>query len=481
MQPDTVPVARPQRDARSRFGVPAIVALTLMLGTCSSMPGTWEQVRMTGRLTVATRNSPMAYYQGAGGPEGPEYELAAGFARRLGVRLELRVAPSATAALDDVLRNRAQVAAAGLIANAEPRTPALFGPAYQHIDQYVVYRVQDPLPRGPADLVGRRIVVAKDSTHAAGLRRLATEHPGLRYTEVPGVDSLDLLAQVDEGKADLTVADSTEFTLGRHFHPDLRPAFKLAESESIAWALGPRSTDLLPEVGRYFAELEAIGELDAIRERYRRSLLRYDRVDAAHFVGGVRERLPLFRAHFEAAAAATGFDWRLLAAIGYQESKWNADAVSPTGVRGLMMLTAETARRVGVRDRTDPRESILGAARYLALIRKTVPGRIAEPDRTWLALAAYNVGYGHLEDARVLAQGRGGNPDAWVDVRENLPLLAQERWFTRTRRGYARGWEPVGFVRNVQTYTELLRWMTAPADETAVVADAAAGSQNAAP
>jgi membrane-bound lytic murein transglycosylase F len=278
---------------------------------------------------------------------------------------------------------------------------------------------------------------------------------------VDGRDQMDLLAAVASGETDMTVADSTEFSLARHFHPDLRPAFKLAESESIAWALAPQGADLLQEVERYFRELEAIGLLEEIRERYRRSLVRYNRVDAANFVASVRERLPQYRAWFEEAAADTGIDWRLLAAVGYQESRWDVNAVSPTGVRGLMMLTAETARRVGVRDRSDARDSIMGGARYLHLIRETIPVRIGEPDRTWLALAAYNVGYGHLEDARVLTQGRGRNPDSWEDVRETLPLLAQERWYTRTRRGYARGWEPVGFVRNVQTYTELLRWMTA--------------------
>jgi membrane-bound lytic murein transglycosylase F len=194
-------------------------------------------------------------------------------------------------------------------------------------------------------------------------------------------------------------------------------------------------------------------------------------VDAVNFVAGMRERLPRYRSWFEEAAAETGIDWRLLAAIGYQESRWDESAQSPTGVRGLMMLTAETAHRVSVRDRNDPRDSILGGARYLRLIRKTIPARIEEPDRTWLALAAYNVGYGHLEDARILAQRRGKSPDAWTDVQETLPLLAQERWYTRTKRGYARGWEPVGFVRNVQTYAELLRWM--PADEAA----SAAGSE----
>ena len=174
---------------------------------------------------------------------------------------------------------------------------------------------------------------------------------------------------------------------------------------------------------------------------------------------------PLYQAWFQEASAETGIDWRLLAAIGYQESRWDEAAVSPTGVRGLMMLTAETAQRVKVTDRADPRSSILGGARYVALMKKTIPERIPEPDRTWLTLAAYNIGYGHLEDARVLAEGAGRDPDSWEAVRETLPLLAQERWFMQTRRGYARGWEPVGFVRNVQTYLEILgvddQWLRA--------------------
>ncbi len=459
MQPSPAQ-AGDRRDVRRRFGVPAITLGALMLGTCSALPGTYEQVRMLGILKVATRNSPTAYYEGAGGAEGPEFELAAGFARRLGVELQLRVMPSGAAALDAVLRNRAHVAAAGVIATAERRALALFGPAYRQVSQHVVYRSGDQLPAGPADLVGRRIVVIRGSTHAASLERLARDLPGLEWTEVEGADQLDLFARLSRGDADLTIADSAEFSLGRHFHPELRPAFRLAESEEVAWALAPRSTDLLPEVRRHFEELEATGLLGEILTRHERSLRRFDRVDAPDFVRSVRERLPAYRPRFEEAAADTGLDWRLLAAIGYQESRWDETAVSPTGVRGLMMLTAETAQRVGVSDRTDPRDSILGGARYLVVIRDTIPARIPEPDRTWLALAAYNVGYGHLEDARVLAQRLGRNPDAWPDVRETLPLLAQERWYTQTKRGYARGWEPVGFVRNVQTYLELLEWMT---------------------
>lgn len=431
------------------------------------MPGTLEQIRSLGLLKVVTRNSPLAYYEGAAGPEGPEYELARAFAERLGVRLELRFARSTVAALGSVERNRAHVAAAGIVKSGVHPPRVRFGPVFQHIDQYVIYRVQDRLPRTADDLAGGRIVVQRNSAHSAALATLAKQAPALAWTEVRGADALDLLGRVARGEADFTVADSIEFSLGRHFFPDLRPAFRIAESEEVAWAVSPHGRDLLPELGRFFADLEADGRLSAILERNRRALVRFDRVDAASFVAGVRERLPQYQALFQEAAAETGVDWRLLAAIGYQESRWDAAAVSPTGVQGLMMLTAETAKRVGVADRNDPRQSILGGARYLRVVEKTIPDRIPDPDRTWLTLAAYNVGYGHLEDARILTQRRGQDPDRWPDVRENLPLLAQERHYTTLKRGYARGWEPVGFVRNVQTYAELLRWMVPDAAASA--------------
>lgn len=474
MDPASAPAASPWRRLRSRFGLPAILLVALMAGTCSRMPGTLEQVRAQGVLKVVTRNSPLAYYEGAAGPEGPEYELARGFAEQLGVRLELKTVQTTVAALATVARNRAHVAAAGLVVDEARMDRVRFGPIFQRLDQHVVYRVQDPLPRSAADLVGRRIVVQRNSSHAAALARLAQQAPALTWSEIRAADTLDLLERVALGKADLTVADSIEFSLGRHFHPDLRPAFKLAESEAVAWALSPHGADLRPEVERYFADLEADGRLADILERNRRALVRFDRVDAANFVAGVRDRLPRYQAWFQEASAATGVDWRLLAAIGYQESRWDETAVSPTGVQGLMMLTAETARRVGVENRIDARDSILGGARYFRVVEKTIPARIPEPDRTWLTLAAYNVGYGHLEDARILTQRRGQDPDSWPDVRANLPLLAQERHYTTLRRGYARGWEPVGFVRNVQTYAELLRWMVADEPPSAAPGEKAA-------
>jgi len=445
---------------RRPFRAAAVIASALLLGTCSTPPSILEQVRESGVLRIVTRNSPTAYYLGVDGPEGPEYELASGFAAWLGVELSLSLAASGADALDAVIHNRAHIAAAGVVASEDRRGLVSFGPAYRDIAQHVVYLRRRPAPRDPGDLAGRRIEVIAGSPHALALASLAASTPGIEFEEVENVDQLDLMARVSSGDIDYTVADSTEFSIARHFHPDLGTAFEVAESLPIAWAYGLRDTSLGPLIRRYFDTLTRDGTLAAILERHDAATARFDYLDSVNFVRIVQERMPELRPWFEEAAAESEFDWRLLAAIGYQESKFDPLATSPTGVRGLMMLTEDTARRVGVADRLDPRSSILGGARYLREVHSKVPERIPEPDRTWLAVAAYNVGFGHLEDARILTQRQGGDPDSWNDVRRRLPLLAQERWYTQLRNGYARGWEPVRFVDNITNYRDLLVWMT---------------------
>lgn len=191
--------------------------------------------------------------------------------------------------------------------------------------------------------------------------------------------------------------------------------------------------------------------------------------ESGQFQKRLAARLNPYRSWFEQAAANVDVDWRLLAAIAYQESRWDPLAESADGALGVMMLTESTAHELGVTDRANPRQSIFAGARYFASLLRKIPARIPEPDRTWLAVAAYNVGFGHLEDARVLTQERGKNPDSWDDVREHLPMLADQDWYGQAKRGYARGSEPVQFVGRVQRFMTLLDWETSEAtvlDET---------------
>jgi membrane-bound lytic murein transglycosylase MltF len=241
-----------------------------------------------------------------------------------------------------------------------------------------------------------------------------------------------------------------------------------------------RDPSLLRRVTAFYASLKAEGRLAAILDTYYAGADRFDYIQARVFMEHIEMRLPRYRHWFREAAAEVAVDWRLLAAIGYQESHWDPLATSPTGVRGLMMLTEQTARSLDVVDRLDPRASIFGGARYFVWVRNQIPSRILEPDRTWFALAAYNVGVGHLEDARILTQTHGKDPDSWTDVREHLPLLTQSKWYTRVKRGYARGWEPVRFVDNIRSYIDILDWVatdTGPPAQRDVNASAQVSSQ----
>jgi len=250
--------------------------------------------------------------------------------------------------------------------------------------------------------------------------------------------------------------------------------FALPEQRPVGWMVRKNAPRLLASVNEFFKQIAASGRLPQMVQESSGDTRLFQYEESREFQGNVADRLPAFRPIFEEVASQSGIDWRLLAAIGYQESKWDPRAVSGDGAVGIMMLTADTAHAMGIKDRTDPEQNISAGARYLAEVRAKIPERIAEPDRTWLIIAAYNVGFGHLEDARVLAQSRGKNPDSWTDVRDQLPLLAQERWFDRAKRGYARGWEPVQFVDRIQRYLRLLEWQ--PGDPGAGVLTKTGGS-----
>ena len=415
---------------------------------------------MLGEFRIVTRNGPLAFYRGAGdAPDGPEYQLARQFAADMGVELKITPVRSYAQIYDAITSGRAHVAAAGLKIPAEGVRGVTFGPAYQHVHEHVIYRRGEPRPATLADIGNADLEIVADSSHAAVLYSARQSIPDLVWLENSSTDTQALLAGVANGSIDYTIADSTEFALAHAAHPELRIAFDFPDSQSLAWATSSREPGFLAAIGEYFNRLAKSGGLSGILARYYGPSGNLDYVGPRGFMRDMQARLPQFRRWFEQAGQESGLDWRLLAAIGYQESKWDATAESPGGARGLMQLTRQSASEVHITDPSDPRESILGGARYFRQLEDRVPAHVPEPDRTWFALAGYNIGYGHIEDARVLAQKAGRDPDSWQDVREFLPLLAQEHWYTQTENGYARGWEPVRYVDNVRGYRDILEWI----------------------
>jgi membrane-bound lytic murein transglycosylase F len=435
----------------------ALVA-TLLLGTCSQPPPLLEQILASGELRVVTRNSPDAYYLGSHGPEGPAYELASRFAESLGVPLRLYTVRTREAAINEVSAGRAHLAAAGLSTGIELPANTHFGPGYQLVREHLVYRRRGSRPPSIRDASRGQIEVAAGSPHQRTLQELRLQYPDLAWIERADTDTEEILNDVSRGTVQYTLASSTEFALNRAVHPELAIALDLSPQRAISWVVSTAGRDrsLLARVNAFFMLARVDGFLSVMLDRYYGNRESFDYLLSRDFMAHLQSRLPLYLYWFKDAALKYGLDWRLLAAMGYQESKWDPSAVSFTGVRGLMQLTEDTAALMRYGDRLDPRASIFGGAKYLARMTDTVPRRIAEPDRTWFAVAAYNVGFGHVEDARILAQQQGRNPDRWDDVRDTLPLLSQERWYTRTRHGYARGWEPVRYVDNVQAYLNIL-------------------------
>ena len=436
------------------------VLLLPFLTSGNDAPSRLEQVERRGSITMLTRNGASSYFLGAAGETGPEYELVRSFADFLGVEVEVQVA-SAFGQLTELLQaGQGDLIAANLTRTDTREALFRFGPDYDEAHTEVVYRRGSVRPRSLQDLAGKRVAVIAGTSYEEMLQAASDEVPGLSWQALPDAGMEDLLLAISEGEIDATLVDSNILRINRQFYPRVNRAFTLDQTQPQAWAFRMDEDDSLVDQAHLFMTLaRENGALAAVQDRFYNHSNQLDQVGMFQFLKQVRERLPELRPVFLEVASQHEMDWRLLAAMGYQESHWNPQARSHTGVRGIMMLTRNTAQQMGLQDRRDPLQSIEGGARYFLRMWQRIPERIPEPDRTWMALAAYNMGWGHLEDARVLTQRQGGNPDDWTDVNQRLPLLIQEKWYSQTRFGYARGMEAQRYVRNIRNYFDILVWM----------------------
>jgi membrane-bound lytic murein transglycosylase F len=355
---------------------------------------------------------------------------------------------------------QAHMAAAGLTITNQRQRSLAFSQPYQTVTHQLVYRRGQKRPKDLGDIAKGRLRVVAQSSHVANLQALrGSNFPSLTWTATNSLDIYQLLDHVDQGILDFTVADSNELAVFRRYLVSVLPAFDIGQPQSLGWAFAKwPDRSLVDAADRFLAKIRQNGSLRSLIEQQRNRFKEFSFVDKRTFWRNVETRLPKYRPYFEQASVLVDLDWRLLAAMGYQESHWNPKAVSPTGVRGIMMLTRDTAKQLGVKDRTDPKASILGGARYLRIIESKLPHSIRKPDRLWLALAGYNVGFGHLEDARILTERQGGDPERWEDVKLHLPLLAKEKYYKTLKHGYARGAQPVAYVENVRSYYDMLLW-----------------------
>jgi membrane-bound lytic murein transglycosylase F len=415
-----------------------------------------EAIKARGELKVITRNNATCYYEGPHGPVGFEYDLARAFAEHLGVKLKLVILDTYQEMVSTLLSGDADLIAAGLTASDHQEQHLYFGPGYLEVYRQVVGRRDGPDPKNVKDLSGQLLCVSAGTSHEHFLLKLKQQYPELLWKAIPGYETEQLLELAWQGSVPLTVAYSDIIDINLRYYPELMVHFNLGKGQKLAWAMHPQNRRLQAAVYTWFNQESTTALLKRLKQHYYKYLEVFDYVDLMRFRRRLTYRLPRYQKYFEEAGKKHGIDWKLVAAQSYQESHWNPRAKSFTGVRGIMMLTLETARHFKVESRLDPKQSIYAGTRYLARLHSRLGDEVPEPDRTYMALAAYNVGWGHLEDARTLALRLGKAPNTWHDVRSTLPLLRQKKYYKTLEYGYARGTEPVRYVECIRTYYKIL-------------------------
>jgi len=443
-----------------------LCASALMLSGCqieSEPKSELDLIKERGVLRVGTLNNQLSYYIGPDGPAGLDYELAREFANELGVQLEMKPAYRISSLYPALEKGEIDIIAAGLSQSPERLKAFRPGPAYYYVSQQVIYKKGNWRPRNLEQLLAKQaelieendgkdvLSIVSDSHFNQTLAAIKAKNPDFSYHIDPNADVNDLLKKVSKGELRFTLADSVELSLSQRIYPDVALAFELTEDQPISWFL-KRSQDesLYGLLIEFFGNIKQSGHLASLEEKYIGHVGSFDYVDTRAFIRALDSKLPKWSPLFK--KYSDEFDWRLVAALGYQESHWNPKAKSPTGVRGMMMLTLPTAKSVGVTNRLDPEQSVRGGVEYLRRMVSRIPDSIEEHEKIWFALASYNVGYGHMMDARRLTKKQGGNPDAWSDVKDRLPLLRQKKYYSQTRYGFARGDEARNYVENIRRY-----------------------------
>ncbi|MEE9493152.1 MAG: membrane-bound lytic murein transglycosylase MltF [Gammaproteobacteria bacterium] len=419
-----------------------------------------EKVQKRGVLQVTTFAGATTSVWENNALTGFEYELAKAFAVYLGVKLDLTLPDKYSEITQYVIDGKSDIAL-GLIKTQSSDQLFNFGPEYHSTSLQLIYRKHQPSPLDYAQLE-HPIDIIPDTAIIDYFNNVQQDYPELTLVVHEGLTPSQLIEMLWDDVITYTVTDSNTLAMMQRYYPDLRVAKSLIVNQPLAW-LFPAGKDLslVHKAENFFNQIRNNGFLDEITHRYYGHAAEFDYVDNKRFRRHINQRLVKYYDYFVEAGQQTEIDWQLLAAIGYQESHWNPKAKSPTGVRGIMMLTQTTMKHLGIKEsRLNPQASIKGGALYFKQMLKRIPERITEPDRSWFALAAYNIGFGHLNDARVLAEKDNANPDKWVQVKNYLPLLEQKKWYQQTRYGRARGHEAIQFVEHIRNYYDIMRWVS---------------------
>jgi len=411
-------------------------------------------------LNVVFLNAPTSYYIGADGPQGFEYDLIKAYADHLGVELNITTANTVKEAIKLSKNPNIHITSASLTRTHNREKTFNFGPSYFEVQEQVVcYRGMlgsGKFPRDVEGLAGLKITIGEDTSYSETVEALQFDGYDINATLSSEYSTEELLAKVASHEIDCTIVDSNIYSLNHRYFTEIALAFTISGREQLAWVLASGSKKLEASMYSWLNSFNQSRKMAELKDHYYSYVLFFDYYNTKMFYKRIKSRLPKYKKIFVSVGKRYEIPWKLLAAISYQESHWNPRAKSFTGVRGMMMLTRKTAKILGVKNRLNPKQSITGGTRHIKQMIKLVPKEVEGENRLKFALAAYNVGMGHINDAQKLAQKIGYDQNSWNDLKKVLPLLSQKRYYRTLRHGYARGSEAVKYVDSIYNFKDIL-------------------------
>jgi len=419
-------------------------------------PKNLDRIKKQGKITMITDNSAVSYYIYRDDPMGFEYELAKEFARYLDVELEI-VTPGWGSMFEFLNQGKGDFIASGLTITEEREKFLLFSQPYMSIQQKFIHHKLKFGIKNLSQLAGRTIHVREGTSYQERLEELKESGIDIDIRLLPNMATDEIIRMVSEKEIKYTIADSNIALLNRRYSPEIIIGMSIQEEESLAWAVKKDDQGLCEQINLFFKKVEETGILGKIYEKYYGHIEIFDYFDLKKFHERITTRLPQYKKIIIRESNKYGFDWRMIAAVVYQESHFNAMAESRTGVRGLMQVTKATAKQMGIENRLHPEQSLEAGIKYLDFLYEKFREMDNNHQRLLFALASYNVGYGHIRDAQKIAEAQGLDKNKWASLKQTLPLLSKREYYKKTKYGYARGREPVKYIENILIYYDILK------------------------
>ena len=416
----------------------------------------FQRVKKIGVLRLITNNSLNTLYYYKNKPFGFEYDLAEQFAKFIDVELDI-VTPGWNNIFTYLEQGKGDFIAAGLAITKERIEKVNFSIPYMSIRQHIVHHKLVFGPKNIEDLTFRTIHVRRGTSYHSRLESIKDSGVDLSYVLHDNVATEELIRMVNDREIKFTIADNNIAYLNQRYYPDIKIGIPIQREEALAWAVNKNDSQMLEQINKFFLYANETGLLKQISDKYFANIEDTDPFDLKRFHQRIKTRLPKYKKMIIDESIQYGFDWKLVAAVVYQESHFNPKAKSVTNVRGLMQVTNVTAKEMGIKNRLKPSQSIKAGIKYLDKMVKKFNYIEDEHERLLFGLASYNIGYGHVSDAIKIASEIGLNEVKWQDLRSVLPLLSKSKYYKKTKHGYARGWEPVQYVDRILTYYDILK------------------------